>query len=338
MQNTDGEVTHTLLRAAAYIKDNRLTPAGFDKNTASSDIAVVGAAAEDDDFNLGSDTITYRIDVGGAQGLTVEAELNYQSLSYGHLQNLFTDAGSTAQVDAFKTHFESARIRLENISRVTAAVTSGCDVTLDISPNQWNQVSVPCAPPANANTLADVFGDDLTGVYDTNWVVYRYNADNQRYIKLQPDSIVAPGVGYWIIDTKAESPSIDLPSGSTHAPVAQSSQCLSDNGCAALPLAPPKTGQNSGWNMPGHPFPTSVATNRSRVKTPTGPCADADACTLDEAVENQVLHNEVWHYDPVSGNYALISGATPLEPWMGFWAATLSNARNNPATLLVPAD
>ncbi|HGG58808.1 MAG TPA: PKD domain-containing protein, partial [Gammaproteobacteria bacterium] len=232
MQNTDGEVTHTLLRAAAYIKDNRLTPAGFDKNTASSDIAVVGAAAEDDDFNLGSDTITYRIDVGGAQGLTVEAELNYQSLSYGHLQNLFTDAGSTAQVDAFKTHFESARIRSETIARVTATVATGCDVTLDISPNQWNQIGIPCAPPANANTLNDVFGDDLTGVYGADWAAYRYDAVNQRYVYLQPDSIVAPGVGYWIIETRTESTSIDLPEGSALAPVAQSSQCLSDNGCA----------------------------------------------------------------------------------------------------------
>ena len=38
MQNSDGEVTYTLLRAASYAKDNRLLPQGFDKATAGEDV------------------------------------------------------------------------------------------------------------------------------------------------------------------------------------------------------------------------------------------------------------------------------------------------------------
>ncbi|MCJ7603139.1 MAG: hypothetical protein MUO63_16780, partial [Desulfobulbaceae bacterium] len=68
MQNTDGEVTYTLLRGAGYIKDNRLLPKGFDKNTAAADIAVKGAAAADENFTGGSDLVTYQVPVGNHSG------------------------------------------------------------------------------------------------------------------------------------------------------------------------------------------------------------------------------------------------------------------------------
>ncbi len=45
MGNTDGEVTTTLLRGAGYLKDNRLLPSGFDKDTVGADIACAGRCA-----------------------------------------------------------------------------------------------------------------------------------------------------------------------------------------------------------------------------------------------------------------------------------------------------
>ena len=66
MQNTEEEVTYTLLRAASYVKDNRLLPAGFDKETAGEDIAVVGGALTDTDFLAGGDTVGYVIGVPAA--------------------------------------------------------------------------------------------------------------------------------------------------------------------------------------------------------------------------------------------------------------------------------
>lgn len=116
MQNTDNQVTHTLLRAASYIKDNRLTPAGFDKASAPNDVAVVGAALNDVDFNAGSDSITYLIDVGEIKDFSIEAELKYQTLSYGHLQDLFADASAVPEIAIFKTLFEAAEIRSETLA------------------------------------------------------------------------------------------------------------------------------------------------------------------------------------------------------------------------------
>lgn len=93
MQNTDGEVTYTLLRAAGYIKDNRLLPKGFDKHTAGADIAVKGAAAADENFTGGSDLVTYQVPVGDQSGpFTITAELLYTSVSHAFMQDLAQDA------------------------------------------------------------------------------------------------------------------------------------------------------------------------------------------------------------------------------------------------------
>ena len=124
MENTDGAVTHTLLRAAAYKKDNRLLPAGFDKQTVPNDVAVKGAALSDDNFIGGSDTITYLIDVGTQRGFSVEASLNYQTLAYGHLQDLFQDASSVAEVATFRGMFDSANIRSETLATTRASTVN----------------------------------------------------------------------------------------------------------------------------------------------------------------------------------------------------------------------
>ena len=132
MADTDGVITHTLLRAKTYLKDNRLTPEGFDKKRAPADIAVHGRAADDADFDNGADTITYRVDTGGKSDLVITAELLYQPLSFGHLQDLFTDA-DLPEVSAFRAMFRrspnktellaSARATLGNVS--TGGVSSG---------------------------------------------------------------------------------------------------------------------------------------------------------------------------------------------------------------------
>ena len=84
-----GQVTTGLLWGARYIKDNRLLPTGFDKRTASSDVAVQGAAADDADFVGGSDVVRYSVDVGNAQPpFTAVAELWYQPIAYRWAINL----------------------------------------------------------------------------------------------------------------------------------------------------------------------------------------------------------------------------------------------------------
>jgi hypothetical protein len=92
MIDTDKDVTYTLLRSAAYIKDNRLLPAGFDKTTADADVAVYGDAAQDSDFVGSGDQVTYQIDVTSYTApFSVSVKLLYQSISYPFVKDLRKD-------------------------------------------------------------------------------------------------------------------------------------------------------------------------------------------------------------------------------------------------------
>ncbi len=91
MANTEGTVTYTLLRAARYIKDNRILPHGLNKETATKDIKVQGAAAQDPDFIGGSDIVTYDIKGLPQDKYQVDIALKYQSISYRMALDLFRD-------------------------------------------------------------------------------------------------------------------------------------------------------------------------------------------------------------------------------------------------------
>ncbi|KPV40126.1 hypothetical protein AN478_08250 [Thiohalorhabdus denitrificans] len=99
--DVNGHVTHVLLHADTYLKDNRIPPEGFTESGAGfvPDTAVAGAAREDGDFNRnadgpgsGRDTVHYRIPLAEAQGsLTVRAELRYQTIRPSFVEGLHAE-------------------------------------------------------------------------------------------------------------------------------------------------------------------------------------------------------------------------------------------------------
>lgn len=120
MGNSDNEKTDSLLNGTHYLKDNRLTPAGFNKKQVSDDIAVKGiAATQDPDFNFGADVVSYKIPVqASGRPYNILVELLYQPLSYGHLQSLFTSSDEIDAVDEFRTMYDSVEFTYETITSV----------------------------------------------------------------------------------------------------------------------------------------------------------------------------------------------------------------------------
>lgn len=107
MQNSDGEITYTLLRAATYAKDNRLLPSGFDKATAGDDFATLGQAFEDTNFVGGSDTIAYAVDIADRQGpFAVTVQLLYQSVAFSFVEDMRGE--DIALAERFVGYFDDA--------------------------------------------------------------------------------------------------------------------------------------------------------------------------------------------------------------------------------------
>jgi hypothetical protein len=88
------------------LKDNRLLPSGFKKETAEADIAVVGDAADDPNFTDAGSVVRYSVGTGGAQGpFQIEAELWYQPIGFRWAHNL--SPYKAAEPQRFVGYYES---------------------------------------------------------------------------------------------------------------------------------------------------------------------------------------------------------------------------------------
>lgn len=89
LKDGKGHVTTGLLSAVGYLKDSRLLPHGFDKQTASHDIAVVGNAFSDPGFTSEGSRVRYSVPLHGANGpFHVAVELWYQPIGFRWAHNL----------------------------------------------------------------------------------------------------------------------------------------------------------------------------------------------------------------------------------------------------------
>ena len=121
MEDLNGDVTYTLLRAATFRKDNRLLPAGMDKDDVSPSIQPRGRALADPDFVGGGDVVRYVVAGLADATYTIEASLNFQSVSYSFIQDLVSD-DDEPRVALFRDLNERASLRFETITGVSTSI------------------------------------------------------------------------------------------------------------------------------------------------------------------------------------------------------------------------
>ena len=124
--DVNGDITHTLLQAASYLKDNRIPPAGFTNSKAATieEQTIPSGVAGDDNFNCvavtegcGMDTVRYQVDTEGQSGpYTVEVELLYQATQPGFVDGMH-NVGD--RVNRFKVMYDAVPPSVEVLATAT---------------------------------------------------------------------------------------------------------------------------------------------------------------------------------------------------------------------------
>jgi hypothetical protein len=271
-------------------------------------------SAIDSYFPMNNEMTVFGFGRNGRQSL-IQPQKHHFTIGLTHS----TDYGSTATtlLSAYK-----------DIS-VTINSSEQSTIKHNLPSDKWQQISLPYAPGSN-NTVNAIFGDDGLGSYETDWVLYRYNTTNNGYELLALTDSLMQGVGYWIIQLSGSNKVLDMPRNNT--PTANNSGCSTGAGnCFKIPLRT-KTGAVQ-WSMIGYPYSESQPLNRSRISTTTSECISG--CTIGDAAGEDIFHNEVWSYN--GERYIVIDASTSvLDPWLGYWAATLNNAHGKNPALLIP--
>jgi hypothetical protein len=122
----NGDITHTLLQGAQYLKDNRIPPAGFTNSKAATiELQTVpSGVSADNDFNCvnategcGKDSVHYQVDINGQTGpYAVEVELLYQATQPAFVDGMHTDGD---RVNRFKVMYDAVPPSVEVLATAT---------------------------------------------------------------------------------------------------------------------------------------------------------------------------------------------------------------------------
>lgn len=106
MGDKDGQPTFTLLRGAAYLKDNRILPRGWKADHPDAGTTTPVGVAGDTDFADGADVITYDVPMTSQGPVEVRASLHLQVIGARDAAELFTV--TTPEVEQFRELYEQA--------------------------------------------------------------------------------------------------------------------------------------------------------------------------------------------------------------------------------------
>lgn len=111
MSDADGAPTHTLLRGASWLMDNRLLPKGWSSDHPDAMKTAPIGVKGDTNFEAGRDRVRFEIPTWGKSPASVEVALLYQPLSARWAAELLR--WETPEIDTFRQLYERAELSPE---------------------------------------------------------------------------------------------------------------------------------------------------------------------------------------------------------------------------------
>ncbi|MCK5831513.1 MAG: hypothetical protein KAH20_14555 [Methylococcales bacterium] len=210
-------------------------------------------------------------------------------------------------------------------------ISDDCSVTSLLKANQWQLIGIPCEAPPGVNTVEAIFADDINGSYGSDWVLFGYNPNSNKYEDIGLQGILQVGTGYWIISV-SEQASLDLPTGSRPINPIGSTQCKRPT-CFEKNMISNNTNQ---WQLVANPFQYSFSWSalRGKVATSNNACGGDQGCTLGGMQTAGFVENQGWYYNGTA--YVSLKG-TKVSPWKGIWMVALETANSaNAPEILFP--
>ncbi len=201
-----------------------------------------------------------------------------------------------------------------------------CEESVSLPMGAWRQISMICDQTEGNRILGEVFGDDLDGTYETDWIL-KY-VDPITGINITPTlgDPLEVGKGYWI-RTNMSAQSVEMQGiDNDEIEFELEGDGTDGTGC----------GTSAGLcNMVGHPHRFDVCWSDVEIldggSTLSLSTADpASACQAADAVDNGCVMSRI-AYKYLSGSYEAFDGVTlgmlgTLKPWDGFWVSAAKDS------------
>jgi len=230
-----------------------------------------------------------------------------------------------------------------------------CDSTT-ISAHTWELVGIPADLRIDPKTVDQIFGDDMQGIFNTDWRVYKRTystSDNSSgYQQLALNDQLSFGEGYWLGSSLDERWDVN----NTTVVNYDGSNCPTAAGCVEVDLTPvslnfPPSGTdaNDGSGLYRYFYSGFVGINKpvdwADCRFVIGGVSYTPSQAEDSA--NDFAAKQIWLYNPNEATanpngYTTCDDTTPggckLLPFKGFVVELHGNTKGKTVKLLIPKE
>ena len=289
----------------------------------------------------------------------------------GNVQYLWTSSDdlSGQSIASFldEMHFFNGMLSADEVKTIYVSEDAGynydgtirdcpsCDSTT-ITAHTWELVGIPADLRNDPKTVDQIFVDDMQGVFNTDWRVYKrtYSDINNSsgYQQLTLSDILTFGEGYWLGSSLDERWDVN----NTTAVNYNGTNCPTAAGCVEVDLTPvslnfPPSGTdpNDGTGPYRYFFSGFIGINKPVDWADCRFIVDGMVLTPSQAEDpaNDFAAKQIWLYNPNesgkdANGYTTCDDTTPGEckllPFKGFVVELHGNTKGKTVKLLIPKE